>query len=271
MTPTRNSNVQLLAALVDSNDDDESEYRFLVDGKHVKYVTVDPGVIPRDDRTFAPVLLAALPPFPSGDWNEGHISKDLLSGHPTFSRYTRSDLPGISNTWHHTRIDHLELKKLDRLRQNIHVVTHPLFDQALLVKFAEFPWQMPFFEAETTAYEWIDGQGVGPKFLGHLTEAGRVIGSVVEYIDGARTADIGDLAACRGALTKLHSLGIKHGDINKYNFLVREGKAVLVDSETAQRCIEKGELEAEYELLERSLGDSSRRGGTYSGKNTSEN
>ncbi|KAK6078714.1 hypothetical protein SCUP234_06052 [Seiridium cupressi] len=220
MTPTRNSNVQLLAALVDSNDDDESEYRFLVDGKHVKYVTVDPGVIPRDDRTFAPVLLAALPPFPSGDWNEGHISKDLLT---------------------------------------------------LLVKFAEFPWQMPFFEAETTAYEWIDGQGVGPKFLGHLTEAGRVIGFVVEYIDGARTADIGDLAACRGALTKLHSLGIKHGDINKYNFLVREGKAVLVDSETAQRCIEKGELEAEYELLERSLGDSSRRGGTYSRKNTSEN
>jgi hypothetical protein len=117
MTPTHNSNVQLLATLVDFSDDYESEYRFLVDGKHVKYVTVDPGVLPRDGRTFAPILLPMLPPFPPGDWNEGgHISKDCLSGHPVFSRYTRSDLPGISNTWHHTRIDHLELKKLDSLR-----------------------------------------------------------------------------------------------------------------------------------------------------------
>ena len=97
-----------------------------------------------------------------------------MSGCPVFSHYTLSDLPGISDTWHHRRIDHLELRKLDRLRQNIHVVTHPLFDRALVVKFAEFPWQMPFFEAETTAYEWIDGQGVGPKFLSHLTEAGRL-------------------------------------------------------------------------------------------------
>lgn len=264
MTSRRNSNVQLLATLVDSSDVDESEYRFLVDGKHVKYVTVDPGVLPKDDRTFAPILLPLLPPFPPGDWNEGHISKDPLTGHPVFSRYTRSDLPGISNVWHLTRIDHLELKKLRRLRQNIHVAMHPLFDRALVAKFAEFPWQMPFFEAETTAYEWIHGQGMGPKFLGHLTEAGRVIGFVMEYIDDARSAQTGDLAACQAVLAKLHSQGIKHGDINKYNFLVREGKAVLVDFETAQRCSEKKELEAEYEHLELSLGDSSRRGGTSS-------
>ena len=262
MTPTRNSNVQLLAALVDSNDEDEGDYRFLVDGKHVKYVTVDPGVLPRDDRTFAPILLPTLPAFPPGDWNEGHISKDPLDGHPVFSRYTHSDLPGVSNTWHRTHIDHLELKKLNRIRQNIHVVTHPLFDRPVLVKFAVFPWQMPYFEAETTAYEWVDGRGVGPKFLGHLTEGGRVFGFVTEYIDDARTAEAGDLAVCQNALAKLHSLGIKHGDINRFNFLVREGEAVLVDFETARRCAEKRELEAEYERLEQSLRDSSRRGGT---------
>lgn len=261
---SRNGNVVLLATLVDSSDDDESEYRFLVDGKHIKYVTVDPGVLSKDDRTFAPTLLATLPPFPPGDWNEGHITKDPLSAHPVFSRYTRNDLPEISNAWHHTRIDHLELKKLHRLRQNIHVVTHPLFDRAVLVKFAEFPWQIPFFESETTAYEWIDGQGVGPKFLGHLTEDGRVFGLVMEYIDDARPADIGDLATCQGVLAKLHSLGIKHGDINKYNFLVRDGEAVLIDFETAQRCCETKELEGEYAHLEHSLSDSSRRGGTYS-------
>ncbi|KAH6982355.1 hypothetical protein BKA56DRAFT_673078 [Ilyonectria sp. MPI-CAGE-AT-0026] len=42
MTSGRNSNVQLSATLVDSADVDESEYRFLLDGKHVKYVTIVP-------------------------------------------------------------------------------------------------------------------------------------------------------------------------------------------------------------------------------------
>lgn len=263
MTPTRNSNIQLLATLVDSKDEEESEYRFLVDGKHVKYVTVDPGVLPRDDWTFAPILLPTLPSFPPGDWNEGHISKNPLNGELEFSRCTRSDLPGVSNTWHHTRIDHLELNKVSRIRQNIHVVTHPLFDQALLVKFTEFPWQMPFFEAETTAYEWIDGHNIGPKFLGHLNEDGRVIGFVLEYLDDTRSAETEDLAACQATLARLHSLGIKHGDINKYNFLIRQGKAVLVDFEAARRCSQEKELQAEYERLEHSLSDTSRRGATH--------
>lgn len=170
-----------------------------------------------------------------------------------------SELPGVLNFWQRTRIDHLELKKLHWLRQNIHAVTQPLFDGALVAKSTESPWQTPYFEAETTAYEWIDGQGVGPKFFGHLTEEGRVIGFVMENVDDARSADADDLEACQGALAKLHSLGIKHGDINRYNFLVRDGKAVLVDFETAQRCGDEGELKAEYERLELSLSDPSRR------------
>ncbi|KAL5083733.1 hypothetical protein Trisim1_000939 [Trichoderma cf. simile WF8] len=118
-----------------------------------------------------------------------------------------------------------------QLRQNIHVVTHLQFDQTLVVKFAEFPWQMPCFEAEITAYEWLSSHGIDPKFIAHLTEAGRVFGFVMEYIDGARFADIGDLAACQEILSRLHSLGIKHGDINRYIFLIREGKTMLVDFE----------------------------------------
>lgn len=261
MTAKTNNNVQLLAVIADFNDEEESEYRFLVEDKHVKYVTVDPGVFPKDDLTFAPVLIPMLPPFPPGPWNEGHISKDPLTGHPVFSRITQTDLPGIRTTWHHTKIDFLQLKDPDRVRQNIHRVTCPQFDHPVLVKFAEFPWQIPFFEAETAAYQWVDGKGVGPRFLGHLTEAGRVMGFVMECIDGARTAGPEDLAACQSTLARLHALGIKHGDINKHNFLVKDGNAVLVDFETAQRCSVKEELEAEYRCLEQSLEDPSYRGG----------
>ncbi|KAF2972704.1 hypothetical protein GQX73_g1006 [Xylaria multiplex] len=236
------ADIQILTLLVDSKDEDESEYRFLINGKDVKYVTVDPGVFPKDDRNFAPIL-------------------EPSTGRPVFSRTTNHVLPGVESTWHPTRIDHLELKKLDRLRQNIHLVTHPLFNRPVIVKFAEFPWQIPYYEAETTAYEWIDGAGVSPKFLGHLTEAGRVIGFILENIDGARTAGPEDLKACQAALTRLHSLDIKHGDINKHNFLVRDGKAVLVDFETARKSGDRGELEAEYLRLEESLRDPSYRGG----------
>ncbi|KYK61638.1 hypothetical protein DCS_02781 [Drechmeria coniospora] len=259
---TRNSNVQLLATLVDFDDEEEGEYRFLIDGKHVKYVTVDPGVLPKDDRTFAPIFLPLLPSFPVGDWNEGHVSKDPLTGEPTFSRCERKELAGISNGWHSTSIDHLEFTKVERLRQYMHVVTHANFDRPLLVKFTEFPWQVSYFEAETTAYEWIHGQGVGPEFLGHLAEGGRIIGFVLEYIEGARFAGPEDLAACQVALSKLHSLDIKHGDINKFNFLIRDGTATLIDFETAEKCSEREELEAEYDQLETALRDPSCRGGT---------
>lgn len=105
--------------------------------------------------------------------------------------------------------------------------------------------------------------GSAPSSSPHLTEAGRVFGFVMEYIDGARFADIGDLAACQEILSRLHSLGIKHGDVNKYNFLIREGKAMLVDFEASQRCNKKQELEAEYEQLEDSLSDTSTRGVPY--------
>ncbi|KAI0837092.1 hypothetical protein F5Y06DRAFT_91837 [Hypoxylon sp. FL0890] len=257
----KNGNVQLLAALADFDDKEESEYRFLVDEKHIKYVTVDPGVLPKENRTFAPVLIETLPQFPPGDWNEGHVSKDQVTGHLVFSRTSRSDLAGVKNIWHQTLIDYLEFKKLERVRQNIHKVTHTLFDQAILIKFAEFPWQIPYLEAETAAYSWIEGEGIGPKFLGHVSEAGRVIGFAMENIEGARTVEPGDLAICQNILAKLHSLGIRHGDINKHNFLVRDGKAVLVDFEMAQMCNEKEELQSEYRQLEDSLADPSYRGG----------
>ncbi|KAI3324254.1 hypothetical protein HD806DRAFT_522076 [Xylariaceae sp. AK1471] len=216
-----------------TNSNRRANIAFLVDEKHVKYVTVDPGVFPKDNRTFAPVLIPMLPPFP-----------------PVFSRVTHSDLPGIRNTWYDRPIDHLELKKPNRVRQNIHHVTCPAFN---------FP--MPFFEAETTVYEWIEGKGIGPRFLGYLTEGGRVFGFVMENIDGAGTAGPEDLAACQRILAKLHALGIKHGDINKHNFLIKNGEAVLNDFETAQKCSEKAEFESEYKHLELSLRDPSRRGG----------
>lgn len=55
--------------------DGSSEYRFLVNRRHTKYVLVDADALPtRTLINFAchpQVLGAALPPFPAGEWNIG--------------------------------------------------------------------------------------------------------------------------------------------------------------------------------------------------------
>ena len=252
--------IKLQACLASS--DSVSEYRFLVDEKDTKYVTVEPGVIPEDDISFEPALKCRLPMFPPGDWNEGHVAKDKTTGNVIFAKTTRRNLPGVKNIWHGTKVDHLQLTWIDRMRQNIRIVTCPLFERPVVYKFAEFPWQIPMMEMETTAYGWIQGQGIGPTFLAHVTEAGRVIGFLIEHIPG-RIAETEDLHKCRSVLERLHALGIKHGDINKHNFLIKDGKdeAVLVDFEATVKCQNRQELLGELEGLQAQLEENSGRGG----------
>ncbi|KAM0325050.1 hypothetical protein ACHAQA_007587 [Verticillium albo-atrum] len=234
-SPSAHNNIRLLAEFIDYNDEDVSEYRLLVDEKHVKYVTVDPEVLPKQYRTFESGLRAVLPPLPPGEWNEAHVSVDTDTGRPVFSRTTNNDLPGVTSVWHEVRIDQLDLEQIGCLRPNLRRVTHPMFDRPVLAKFAAFPWQVRYLEAETSAYEWIDGKGIGPEFLGHVTEAGRVIGFLMEDVNNARPAVLADLTECRSLLIKLHALPAKHGNINKDSFLMKGGRAVLLDFETTRK------------------------------------
>lgn len=257
--------IKLLAVLVDPDGDEEDDYRFLVDRKHVKYVTIEAGALPAEiHRSFAPDVLRAIPEFPPGDWTTGRISKDDRTGKPVFSSISSDKLPAVESVWNPIVVDHLELKKVARLRQNIHKVSHALFPEPVIFKLANFPWEIPFMEAETRAYEWIQNEDVGPRFLGHVSEGGRVVGFLIEDIAGASPATLDDLEACRIAIARLHRLGIRHGDVNRNNFLVQrpEGKVTIIDFEAANKCDEQERLQAENEGLEESFRDPSNRGGT---------
>ncbi|KAF4952548.1 hypothetical protein FGADI_6619 [Fusarium gaditjirri] len=82
----RNTNVRLLAYLIDDDDTNDSDYRFLVNGA-------------KDDRTFEPILLGELPPpFPTGDWNHGYVARDPESGKATFVRTETVQFAGISDS-----------------------------------------------------------------------------------------------------------------------------------------------------------------------------
>ncbi|KAH7145883.1 hypothetical protein B0J13DRAFT_666474 [Dactylonectria estremocensis] len=213
-------------------------YRFLVDGQDVKYVSTVPSTFRGEP----------LSPFPPGSWNRAHAAMNPETGKATFVRTETLELPRMKNIWHPVKLNEVDFTRQDRVRQRVHASTHPevLGVRPVLVKLA----------AETAASEWISDSGVGPKFLGHLTEGKdkHVVGFVVEWVEGARTAGLGDMDGCRKALARLHELGIKLSDINKYNPLVRGWHdVVLVDFETAKRDCSPAELEIEMSAWKSSL------------------
>ncbi|KAF4502928.1 kinase-like domain [Fusarium agapanthi] len=229
----KNSNVRMLACLLDGDDIMES-------------VKTAPGTFPCDheDRAFEPILLGNLfPQFPPGDWNNGHVARDPATGEPSFVK---------------TEI-------------GVRVSTHPGVNtgKPVLVKFAVWPWEVRYAEAETTAYEWLQNIEVVPKFLGHVTEGkdGRVIGFVTEFIEGARPAEPRDIERCEKALKKLHDLGIKMGNTNKFNFLVRDSRGIIIANlQAAKQGCSQDELEEEMKGLKACLKDTSFLGGQYTVK-----
>jgi tRNA A-37 threonylcarbamoyl transferase component Bud32 len=81
-------------------------------------------------------------------------------------------------------------------------------------------------ETETRVYEKLakdkikhpDLADISPSFLGHLTEGGRVMGMLIEKLEGGRRAGIQDISGCEAVVRRLHTLGIVHGDVNRHNF-----------------------------------------------------
>lgn len=250
---------RLLQASVDAED--QSEFRILVDRKFIKYLTIDSGLYDVDDMCFGPSLVSMLPPLPPGDWNQGHISLNTLNGRPHFARVMKAQLPAVTHLWHPLQIDYLELHMGRKLRSNVYEATCPRFNSTNVVKFARFAWETPQIDAETAAYQWIKNHQISPKFLGHLSEAGRVIGFIIERITDNRHATSDDLSLCQLTLSKLHQLGIKHGDINKHNFLVHNGKATLIDFDNSTRDNDANALDREFRAIQEELQDTSGKGG----------
>lgn len=212
-------------------------------------------------RCFGPSLISLLPDLPSGDWHNGLVAKNTINGQPHCTRVLRTAFLGIRHQWHGTSVDYLDIIVGRKLRTGIYEVTCPQFDTLVVAKFARFEWEIGYLENETIAYEWIDEHDIGPRFLGHLTEDGRVTGFLMERITGARHANLDDLAACQKSLRQLHQLGVHHGDTNRFNFLIRGANATLIDFDSARKCDNQNLLLDEMENLSRYLQDTSRRGG----------
>lgn len=236
-----------------------SYYRILIDGQYIRYIHIDPDVYGQDVVEFPPLLLERLPPLPSHlNWNITHITRSPTGEINASSR--REESREVTRLWHPKLVDILSLKMINQRTTRVSEVVYE--SSAAIAKIAGFDWEIKYAEDETLAYSLLDGRGIGPKFLGHLTEGGpkgRVIGLLIEKLEG-RTAGIGDLVACREVLKALHALGFIHGDVNRYNFMITEAGARLIDFEEMKSDGTFEAMKKELDSLEEQLIEDTGRG-----------
>ena len=138
----------------------------------------------------------------------------------------------------------------------------PTLPAPVIAKIARFEWEIPRLEQETKVYKFLAYSGLAPAFLGHIHENGRVLGLLLRKEEG-RFASIEDLSNCEAALRKLHQLGLRHGDINRYNFLVRENGVTLIDFEHTMEEADPEVIKKELDGLRAELTEDTGRGGGF--------
>ena len=166
--------------------------------------------------------------------------------------------------WHSVSVDYFELHRIvqilftslvGRLSDTLWIVSHKSLPQSALMKIKEVP---PFdsLKNETEVYRAVEGKGIAPQFFGHLTENGRIVGTLTEHFNDIRHPHEGDLEACQKALSKLHEIGYLHGDVHSGNFLMHvDGSATLIDFERSKKNTEKAAFDREMTILKHELTD----------------
>lgn len=242
-TPTT-TNICLLATRHRRPGDQYTQCRFLVDGIHVKYGEVAPDVFEQDWDFRLTKFTKNWPAFPTGDWTYCQIERTLegLSVVPYPHPYPIG-LPSTS-LWHHRVVDYSELTTCLNIlpgvlfkEDKLWLVEHEDFEGPVLRKMTQFPgsWgEMVRLEAETHAYDLLQGEDITPEFLGHVTAGGGAAGFLMEYMEDARVPDPTHIHDCLDILDKLHRVGIVHGNPVPEKFLLKNGKVYIIDFEEAK-------------------------------------
>jgi tRNA A-37 threonylcarbamoyl transferase component Bud32 len=82
------------------------------------------------------------------------------------------------------------------------------------------------------------------------------MGLALEKVFGRR-ADANDFEIARDALKALHNIGLRHGDVNRDNFIITGNSAVLIDFATT---VDDMHADDEIETLKEKLGSDGRAG-----------
>ena len=257
--------IDVLSQLIDS---EEGFYRIQA-GQRVHYVNIPTKIFDEDTMCRPYLLIPKLPDFPDAAWTTMRVSCGPRESSPIESAISYAPLPAVQTTWHPQHLNVLSLKRTKRHRSSVHEVLHD--GCPAISKIACFGWDIPGIENETWAYSIItryyrqhaSKRAITPAFLGHITENGRVIGFALEKVHG-EFASVDDLLECQEALRGIHRMGLTHGDVNRYNFVVdrSNGERIvrIIDFEHAKK-LDETEARQELESLASELTEETGRGG----------
>ena len=199
---------------------------------------------------------------PGGEWNVGHLQVGEEEGRFSIGRTEWRELDTIDKAWHPRRIDRSELEggrcgieEVQGRGQMYCAVYGGRFGlDEVMVCTEWYPDSIYGIAHETEMYEAVEGQGIGPVFVGHVTEnRRRVIGYMVERVDG-RAAGREDVEGCCEVLGRLHRLGIGYGRFWEGCFLCTDKGIVLHGFGGAYRTSERQKLQEEMDRLRQWLG-----------------
>ncbi|GAB7325222.1 hypothetical protein MBLNU13_g09292t2 [Cladosporium sp. NU13] len=182
------------------------------------------------------LLLPKLPEFPEDGWTRIRIVRPSIDA-PLEIITTNDPLPEVET----------------RHRSNVYEVL--CRGIPAISKIAAFDWQISSLERETWAYSVLDQNQrleldepkISPRVLGHLPECGRVMGILLERLDG-EFASADDLPNCSSTLGRLHEIGLVHGDVNRYTFIVDDNQNRQVRMVVFEHAAALDEIMAKMEL-----------------------
>ncbi|OBT64205.1 hypothetical protein VE03_06830 [Pseudogymnoascus sp. 23342-1-I1] len=237
-----------------SLDLEESDYLYRIRrGKRVIYVSVlDTYIVPPNDRTEGSRILSHLRRLPGwdGGWRTLTARRKDGAVECTVDEFMPHRLDGRSvAACVGRRFDVVELERRGRISERVaRVVVEGV---VCVAKIARFRHELEALEREVRVYGALRDRGFGlaPGFVGYVyeEEEERVIGFLMEELQG-RHPGVGDLRACGEAVEKLHGVGVVHGDLNRYNIIIRGNVAKLIDFEVVTFLEDGHHVEAKDEL-----------------------
>lgn len=142
--------------------------------------------------------------------------------------------PGVNLVSNVPRLNFVDLEILEFLKPSVSVIS--LDDRRQIVKICPFKWLFRWLRREAEAYALLTQRGCRliPRLSAYVFERSeeQIVGFVVEELQG-RWAGPDDGVACRRGLARLHSYGIVHGDVNRFNIMITSDGPRFLDLEKA--------------------------------------